>query len=88
MQTPQHFINPDPLQTNLSARAGLARRPVQGFSAVLPGQHEGTYLVMSDNGFGNKANSADALLRVYTVKPDFKTGTVTPVNRFTGDELA
>lgn len=66
----------------------INRQPVQGFSAVLPGQHDGTYLVMSDNGFGNKANSADTLLRVYNVKPDFKTGTVTPVNRFTGDELA
>jgi hypothetical protein len=66
----------------------INRQPVQGFSAVLPGQHEGTFFVMSDNGFGNKANSADALLRVYNVKPDFKTGTVTPVNRFTGDELS
>jgi hypothetical protein len=65
----------------------IHRQPVQGFSAVLPGYHDGTYLVMSDNGFGNKANSPDALLRLYTVKPDFKTGTVVPVSRFTGDEL-
>lgn len=63
------------------------RQPVQGFSAVLPGHHDDTFYVMSDNGFGNKANSADALLRVYNVKPDFETGTVTAVNRFTGDEL-
>jgi hypothetical protein len=66
----------------------INRQPVQGFSAVLPGPYKGTYLVMSDNGFGNKANSPDALLRVYTVKPDFETGVVTPVNRFTGEELA
>jgi hypothetical protein len=65
----------------------INRQPVQGFSAVLPGYHEGTFNVMPDNGFGNKANSPDALLRVYTMKPDFKTGTVIPVNRFTGDEL-
>jgi hypothetical protein len=65
----------------------INRQPVQGFSAVLPAYHEGTYYVMSDNGFGNKPNSPDALLRVYTVKPDFKAGTVAPVNRFTGDEL-
>jgi hypothetical protein len=43
---------------------------------------------MVDNGFGSKASSPDALLRVYAVKPDFKTGAVTPVNRFTGEELA
>src|SRR5688500_14335918 len=65
----------------------INKQPVQGFSAVLPGPHDGTYLVMADNGFGNKANSNDALLRVYAVRPDFKEGTVTPVNRFTGDSL-
>ncbi|WP_129648633.1 esterase-like activity of phytase family protein [Peristeroidobacter agariperforans] len=65
----------------------INKQPVQGFSAVLPGQHDGTYMVMSDNGFGNKPNSNDALLRVYTVRPDFKEGMVTPVNRFSGDAL-
>jgi hypothetical protein len=64
----------------------INRQPVQGFSAVLPGPARGTYLVMSDNGFGNKANSPDALLRVYAVKPDFKTGSVAPVNRLSGEE--
>jgi hypothetical protein len=66
----------------------INRQPVQGFSAVLRGPFNGTYLVMSDNGFGNKANSPDALLRVYTLKSDFETGSVTPVSRFTGEELA
>lgn len=65
----------------------INRQPVQGFSAVLPGPGMGAFLVMSDNGFGAKANSPDALLRVYAVKPDFKAGTVTPVDRITGDEL-
>ena len=65
----------------------INKQPVQGFSAVLRGPVKGTYLVMSDNGFGSKGNSADALLRVYTVKPDFESGAVTPVNRFTGEEL-
>lgn len=65
----------------------INKQPVQGFSAVLPGAHEGTYMVMSDNGFGNKPNSNDALLRVYTVRPDFKEGTVAPANRFSGDAL-
>ena len=66
----------------------INKQPVQGFSAVLRGPVKGTYLVMSDNGFGDKANSPDALLRVDAVKPDFETGAVTPVNRFTGEELA
>ena len=66
----------------------IDRQPVQGFSAVLRGPVEGTYLVMSDNGFGAKANSPDALLRVYAVRPDFDTGAVVPVNRVTGEELS
>jgi hypothetical protein len=63
----------------------INKQPVQGFSAVLRGPVAGTFLVMADNGFGNKANSPDALLRVYTVKPDFDDGQVRPANRFTGD---
>lgn len=61
-----------------------ARQPVQGFSAVLPGPRRGTWLVMSDNGFGAKANSADALLRVHGVQLDFARGEVVPVDVATG----
>lgn len=64
-----------------------ARQPVQGFSAVLRGPKRGTYYVMSDNGFGAKANSADALLRVYAVEPDFHSGTVHPVDFVRGKRL-
>jgi arylsulfatase A-like enzyme len=63
-------------------------QPVQGFSAVLPGPKSGTYLVLVDNGYGTKANSADSLLRFYAVEPDFKTGTVYPVDLKTGDRLS
>jgi len=66
----------------------INKQPVQGFSAVLRGPVKGTYLVMSDNGFGAKANSPDALLRVDAMKPNFQTGEVTAVNRFTGEELS
>ena len=48
-------------------------QPVQGFSAVVSGRRPGEYLAMADNGFGNKANSFDFLLRAYYVTPDFKT---------------
>ena len=48
-------------------------QPVQGFSAVVSGRRPGEYLAMPDNGFGNKANSFDFLLRAYFVSPDFKT---------------
>jgi len=53
----------------------LDKQSVQGFSAVLAGPTAGTYLFMPDNGFGAKENSADALLRMYAVTPNFKTAT-------------
>jgi hypothetical protein len=46
---------------------------VQGFSAVIEGPAPGTYYVTLDNGFGTQANSADAVLRVYAVRPAFRT---------------
>ncbi|MEM0913870.1 MAG: esterase-like activity of phytase family protein [Planctomycetota bacterium] len=48
-------------------------QPVQGFSSVIATNMPGEFLALSDNGFGSKANSPDYLLRVYRVRPDFKT---------------
>jgi hypothetical protein len=48
------------------------RQPVQGVSSVLRASN-GDFLVMSDNGFGAQNNSADYVLRVYRVSPDFRT---------------
>ncbi|WP_353951370.1 esterase-like activity of phytase family protein [Knoellia sp. S7-12] len=48
-------------------------QPVQGFS----GTHrnaDGSYLVLSDNGFGAKTNSQDALLALHRIRPNTKTG--------------
>lgn len=47
-------------------------QPVQGFSAALKNE-DGSYMAMADNGFGTQDNSADFLLRIYKLKPDFKT---------------
>ncbi len=65
----------------------LNLQPVQGFSGVLAGPAAGTYTVMVDNGFGAKANSADALLRLYTLKPDWASKTVGAVDSSTGAAL-
>ncbi|WP_243147454.1 esterase-like activity of phytase family protein [Scytonema sp. UIC 10036] len=62
-------------------------QPVQGFSAAIASAKKGTYLVISDNGFGAKANSPDYVLRIYAVEPDFTTGKVFPVNVQTGERL-
>ncbi len=47
-------------------------QPIPGFSAVLDAGH-GEFWAMPDNGYGAKTNSGDFLLRVYRIRPDFKT---------------
>jgi hypothetical protein len=51
----------------------LPSQPVAGISAIVEGRRRGEYLAMPDNGFGNKANSFDFLIRAYHIRPDFKT---------------
>ncbi|WP_369070302.1 esterase-like activity of phytase family protein [Kineococcus terrestris] len=43
-------------------------QPVQGFSGLLL-QEDGSWLALSDNGYGAKANSADFLLAVHRLQP-------------------
>jgi len=50
----------------------FSSQPVQGVSGVLEAGG-GAYWVLLDNGFGAKANSADFLLRVYRVRPQWET---------------
>jgi hypothetical protein len=69
--TSGQFASPNPYGTNAPPYA--QRQPVQGFSGVLRGPGRDTFRFLVDNGFGAKANSADALLRVYTVEVDFRT---------------
>lgn len=50
----------------------INQQPVQGFSALLPGD-SGRFFVLSDNGFGKRGNSADYILSIYRIVPDFRT---------------
>jgi len=54
---------------NAAISAPYPGQPVQGFSATHR-LSDGSYLVMSDNGFGAKANSADFLLSVHRIRPN------------------
>ena len=60
----------------------FAHQPVQGFSGVAR-DVDGSYLAISDNGYGRKDNSADFLLRVNRIRPDFRTGRVRVLGGFT-----
>ncbi|GGT02584.1 glycerophosphoryl diester phosphodiesterase [Planobispora rosea] len=56
-------------------------QPVQGFSGIVR-RHDGTFDVLSDNGYGAKNNSADFLLRLHRIRPDFRTGTIAVLGGF------
>ena len=54
-------------------------QPVQGLSGI-KNLKDGTFLTLTDNGFGSKANSPDAMLMFHVVKPDWKSGAVERVS--------
>jgi len=59
--------------TAANGRTGpFAGQVIPGFSAVLD-NGDGTFWGLPDNGFGSKANSADFLLRIYRVTPQWET---------------
>ncbi|MEI6204188.1 MAG: esterase-like activity of phytase family protein [Enhydrobacter sp.] len=54
-------------------------QPVQGLSGIR-NLKDGTFLTLTDNGFGSKANSPDAMLMFHIVKPDWKSGNLERVS--------
>lgn len=52
-------------------------QPVQGFSGYAMNRAEnGSVYMLTDNGFGTKANSPDALLMFHRMLPDFDSGAI------------
>ena len=52
-------------------------QPVQGMSGFAMNRaDDGSVFTLTDNGFGSKVNSPDALLFFHRMKPDFETGAV------------
>ena len=49
----------------------INKQPVQGVSALIE-NGDGTYMGLSDNGYGSIENSADYNLRIYHLEPHFK----------------
>lgn len=57
----------------------LKGQAVQGLSGI-KNLKDGTFLTITDNGFGSKANSPDAMLMFHVLKPDWKSGAVERVS--------
>jgi hypothetical protein len=66
-QTSGQFIDP----VNHRQPPFENQQPIQGFSALIAAE-DGSFLVLSDNGFGRRDNSSDYLLCIYRVLPDFR----------------
>jgi hypothetical protein len=63
----------------------LDGQPIQGFSGI-KAMEDGTFWTLSDNGFGSKATSSDAMLFLHQVKFDWATNKVDVVkNIFLSD---
>ena len=84
--TPQRIDAPDSVPATSALSDKNAPRPtglnlplkgqaVQGLSGI-KNQKDGTFIVLTDNGFGSKANSPDAMLMFHVLKPDWKSGAV------------
>lgn len=71
----ESFLSDDAVPRGTGIFLPFAGQPVQGFSGIKAlGNDE--YLVLTDNGFGSKANSPDALLMVHRVRPDWAEGRI------------
>lgn len=53
-------------------------QPLQGFSGIRS-MGDGTFWVVTDNGFGSKANSPDAMLMANHYNVDWRTGRVSRI---------
>ncbi|MCA1366343.1 esterase-like activity of phytase family protein [Bradyrhizobium sp. BRP14] len=53
-------------------------QPMQGFSGI-KAMEDGTFWSLSDNGFGNKLNSTDAMLMLHHINIDWDAGKVEPL---------
>jgi hypothetical protein len=70
--TSGQFIDPQDKATNFIGPPYPDAQPVQGFSAIID-EGDGYYLVLPDNGYGTRSNSADFVLALYRIRPEFKT---------------
>jgi len=69
------FLSDKAAARNTGYAMPIKGQSVQGFSGIKT-QPDGTFLLLTDNGFGSKGNSPDAMLMFHVVKPDWTSGSV------------
>ncbi len=66
-----------PRKTGLSLP--IAGQSLQGLSGI-KSAGDGTFWVLTDNGFGSRGNSSDAMLMFHRVQPDWAAGSVSVIS--------
>jgi hypothetical protein len=69
------YISPPSAPRRTGISTPFKGQPMQGFSGI-KAMPDGTFWVMTDNGFGAKKDSGDALLMFHHIMPDWKAGGV------------
>jgi hypothetical protein len=69
------YISPASAPRRTGISTPFKSQPMQGFSGI-KAMADGSFWVMTDNGFGAKKDSGDALLMFHHIRPDWKAGTV------------
>ena len=77
-EIPSTYRHPGPTSGQFAGAANgvtppYSGQPIPGFSGMIPAAKAGTFFALPDNGFGAQGNSADFVLGIYTVAPEFKT---------------
>ena len=69
------YISPAAAARRTGGSTPVNGQPLQGLSGI-KAMPDGTFWATTDNGFGAKRDSADAMLMFHHLKPDWRTGTV------------
>ncbi|MFM9900588.1 MAG: esterase-like activity of phytase family protein [Polaromonas sp.] len=72
-EAPNTFVGDAKYPRASGGKLPISGQSVQGFSGIVSAGN-GQFLVLTDNGFGNKVNSQDALLMVHQVAVDWSRG--------------
>lgn len=72
------YISPAAALRKTGGATPIKGQPVQGLSGI-KSMKDGTFWVLTDNGFGAKRDSGDAMLMFHQIKPDWRAGSVAHV---------
>jgi hypothetical protein len=69
------FLSDKKAPRTVSFDLPIPKQPLQGFSGIVS-MGDGTFWIVSDNGFGEKLNSPDVHLAAFRIKPYWNSGKV------------